>query len=151
MIRRDHHILILPPGVIFLSLQIPNKIILHIHRGTYQKPRLDVETQRASTKNPKRRRKFWRTLSNTQKVTSFIGLVMGTFLFCWFPYFIYLVLSGAFNVRLKNDRHHEVLYNILTWFGYSNSALDIIVYVSTSGELRTVFLEYFSYFCVERK
>ncbi|CAF0823186.1 unnamed protein product [Adineta ricciae] len=131
--------------------QVDDQIILRIHRGTYQKPKVDVQTEKIPAKRRKCQGKFWRTLSNTQKATSFIGLVMGTFLFCWFPYFFYLVLSGAFNVRLKNDHHHEVLYNILTWLGYSNSALDIIVYVSTSAELRTAFFEYLFYFCIEKK
>ncbi|CAF1247007.1 unnamed protein product [Adineta steineri] len=136
--------------------ELSNDIItVRIHRGTYQKPTTELHHQdnihKATSRKSKRTKRIWRMLSKTPKATRFVGVVMGTFLICWLPYFFYLVLSGAFGVRLKNDQHHKVLYNILSWFGYSNSALDIVVYVFTSTELRTIFTQlFFHSYCSNR-
>ncbi|UJR19076.1 hypothetical protein I4U23_022207 [Adineta vaga] len=104
-------------------------IALHsvrIHQGKYQNPMI---------KN--------KNFSKDQKATKFIGLIMGTFVFCWLPCFGYLLLSGVFSIRLKDEHDHELLFRIFSWLGYTNSALDVLVYISTSKELQTTLLKLF--------
>jgi hypothetical protein len=118
---------------------------LRIHHGTYQNPSLeplnhDNQDENKSINNTKRK-KCWKKISRDQKAEKFIGIVMGVFVFCWLPYFVYFILSGVFGVRLKDEQSHELLFKILSWLGYTNSALDILVYIFTSKELRMTLLK----------
>ncbi|CAF4077812.1 unnamed protein product [Rotaria sp. Silwood2] len=134
--------------------RLPRELLtLRIHYGSYQYPTIESTNQNHEHdskflhKVPRqyvRRRNFWRRISKDQKATKFIGIVMSAFIGCWLPVFVYLTLSGVFGLRLKDDQNHELLFNILTWLGYANSALDILVYVFTSKELRTICLKVFS-------
>ena len=86
---------------------------------------------------------FWKKFSKNQKAAKFIGIIMGAFIVCWLPYFVYFTLNGIFLIRLKDEQHHELLFSIFSWLGYTNSAVDVLVYVSTSKELRTTFYRLF--------
>jgi len=116
-------------------------ITLRIHHGTYQNPlnhsnQDDNESINNTSRKNVRTTKFWKKFSRDQKAGRFIGIVMGVFVFCWLPYFVYFILSGVFDVRLKDEQNHELLFKILSWLGYTNSALDVLVYIFTSKELR---------------
>ena len=128
-------------------------ITLRIHHGAYQNPSAEPLNQYSQNHNnsiDKIRRKcvqtrnFLRKKSRDQKAAKFIGIVMGAFVICWLPYFVYLVLSGVFIFRLKDEQYHELLFKIFSWLGYTNSALDVLVYVFTSKELRGTFIKWFS-------
>jgi hypothetical protein len=123
-------------------------ITLRIHHGKYQNPNLEPSNQsnqddNESINNTSRKKvrpnKFWKKISRDQKAGKFVGIVMGVFVFCWLPYFVYFILSGVFSVRLKDEHNHELLFKILSWLGYTNSALDVLVYIFTSKELRATF------------
>ncbi|CAF1214240.1 unnamed protein product [Rotaria sordida] len=124
-------------------------ITLRIHCGSYQHPTLESINQNHEHDNTFvnkilkqniHRKNLWRQISQDQKATKFIGIVMGAFIGCWLPLFVYLLLNGVFGLRLKDDQNHQLLFNILTWLGYTNSALDVLVYAFTSKELKTLFL-----------
>ncbi|CAF0887805.1 unnamed protein product [Rotaria sordida] len=117
-------------------------ITLRIHHGKYQNPTTD-SSRRSSNKPMKkiprqyaRTSSVWKKISKNQKAAKFIGIIMGVFVVCWLPYFIYFILSGVFGFRFKDDQNHELLFKIFSWLGYTNSLLDVLVYVSTSKELR---------------
>ncbi|UJR17378.1 hypothetical protein I4U23_004273 [Adineta vaga] len=127
----------------------PELIILRIHHGKYQNPDIEIlnSSRKKSLHRIKRRQTetntFWRKFSKNQKAAKFIGIIMGVFVFCWLPYFVYFSLSGVFLIRLKDEQNHELLFKIFSWLGYTNSALDVLVYVSTSKELRMTFSRLF--------
>ncbi|CAF3797136.1 unnamed protein product [Rotaria sp. Silwood1] len=132
-------------------------ITLRIHHGAYQNPNVEPLNQNnesesksinKSTKKCARKNKIRKKNSNDQKAAIFIGIVMGTFVVCWLPFFVYLVLSGAFAIRLKDDQHHKLLFSIFSWLGYANSALDVVIYLFTSKELRATFFKLFFKSCV---
>ncbi|CAF2778572.1 unnamed protein product [Rotaria sp. Silwood2] len=121
-------------------------ITLRIHHGKYRNPTID-SCRRSSRNNGNKPTKkitrqyirsgsVWRKISKNQKAAKFIGIIMGVFVVCWLPYFIYFILSGVFGFRFKDDQNHELLFKIFSWLGYTNSLLDVVVYVSTSKELR---------------
>ena len=116
-------------------------ITLRIHHGSYQQ--INQEPSNAENGNVKQKKKFWKNLSQNQKALTFVGIVMGAFVICWFPYFTYLLVSNVFLIRFKNKDHHDLVYKTLNWLGYTNSALDILVYVFTSKELRITLMKPF--------
>ncbi|CAF1383840.1 unnamed protein product [Rotaria magnacalcarata] len=120
-------------------------ITLRIHHGKYRNPtadhcrrssRIENRSIQKATKKSERTNSLWRKISKNQKAAKFIGIIMGVFVVCWLPYFVYLIFSGVFGIRLKDDLNHELLFKIFSWLGYTNSLLDVLVYVSTSKELR---------------
>ena len=119
-------------------------ITLRIHHGKYQNPSVEPlndnhTSLNNSTRNKLQRTRSWKKVARDQKAERFVGIVMGVFVFCWLPYFIYFILSGVFSIRLKDEQNHELIFKILSWLGYTNSALDILVYIFTSKELRMTF------------
>ncbi|UJR34846.1 hypothetical protein I4U23_027627 [Adineta vaga] len=127
----------------------PELITLRIHHGKYQNPNVELLniSRKKSLHRIKRKHNetetFWKKFSKNEKAAKFIGIIMGVFVFCWLPYFVYFLLSGVFLIRLKDEQNHELLFKIFSWLGYTNSALDVLVYVSTSKELRTTFIQLF--------
>ncbi|CAF0895322.1 unnamed protein product [Adineta steineri] len=121
-------------------------ITLRIHHGKYHNPSIESINEKSMNKTkrkPVQTKISWKKFSKDQKAAKFIGIIMGAFVFCWLPYFVYFLLSGVFFIRLKDEHYHELLFKIFSWLGYANSALDVLVYVATSKELRMTFSKLF--------
>lgn len=52
-----------------------------------------------------------------------IGVIMGSFLVCWVPFFL-------MNITLSMCKNcvSDILFNLLTWLGWANSALNPLIY-----------------------
>ncbi|XP_043937245.1 beta-2 adrenergic receptor-like [Protopterus annectens] len=69
------------------------------------------------------------------KALKTLGLIMGTFILCWLPFFIFNILQVIFS-ELENS----VVYILLNWLGYINSAFNPLIY-SRSPDFRHAFQE----------
>lgn len=70
----------------------------------------------------------------THKAAITLGIIMGTFLFCWVPFFC-LNITKAFCV----DCIPSSVFRFFTWLGYANSALNPIIYGIHNSEFRCAF------------
>lgn len=72
--------------------------------------------------------------SNDHKAAITLGIIMGVFLVCWVPFFCMNIILAFCKTCVP-----ELLFKILTWLGWSNSALNPIIYSIFNTEFRDAF------------
>lgn len=70
------------------------------------------------------------------KATVTLAAVIGAFVACWLPYFILFTVLG---LKEQADPHIVPEYSIVLWMGYTNSALNPILYAALNREFRSAY------------
>ncbi|XP_025423460.1 octopamine receptor beta-3R-like [Sipha flava] len=75
----------------------------------------------------------WRT---EHKAARTLGIIMGVFLLCWLPFFLWYVIA-----TLCGDpcSFPETLVTVLFWIGYFNSSLNPLIYAYFNRDFREAF------------
>ncbi|XP_039279548.1 dopamine receptor 1 [Nilaparvata lugens] len=63
-----------------------------------------------------------------------VGVIMGTFLLCWVPFFCVNIIAAFCKTCIP-----DMAFKVLTWLGYSNSAFNPIIYSIFNTEFREAF------------
>ena len=79
------------------------------------------------------------------KAAKTLGIIVGCFIVCWFPFFT-MYLVSAFCDECIN----ELAFKIIFWLGYCNSAFNPFIYAMFSREFRGAFKKIlYKIFCLE--
>ncbi|KAK4328735.1 hypothetical protein Pmani_000859 [Petrolisthes manimaculis] len=68
------------------------------------------------------------------KAATTVGIIVGTFLTCWVPFFCVNIIAAFCNTCIP-----IVVFKTLTWFGYTNSSFNPIIYSIFNQEFREAF------------
>lgn len=75
------------------------------------------------------------SLRRETKTAQTLSLVVGGFVACWLPFFIYYILTPF----IPNNYVNPVLMYVLTWLGWFNSAINPFIYAFYSPDFRLAF------------
>ncbi|KAM4618605.1 D(4) dopamine receptor-like [Polymixia lowei] len=81
--------------------------------------------------------------SRERKAMKVLPVVVGTFLFCWTPFFV------VHTMRARCDSCYipPSLMSVVTWLGYVNSALNPVIYTVFNTEFRNFFKKFLRSCC----
>ncbi|CAG9858733.1 unnamed protein product [Phyllotreta striolata] len=79
--------------------------------------------------------KSWRA---EHKAARTLGIIMGAFLFCWLPFFLWYVIT---NLCGESCYTPDWLVGLLFWVGYFNSALNPLIYAYFNRDFREAFMD----------
>lgn len=106
-----------------------------------------AKTKHRYNGNKNKNSKGWRTASlreherhkkkiakaRERRATIVLGLVMAAFILCWFPFFtLYIITSFCYCIE-------EIVFTVVFWAGYCNSALNPIIYTIFNRDFRQAF------------
>ncbi|XP_039613967.1 5-hydroxytryptamine (serotonin) receptor 1A a [Polypterus senegalus] len=85
-------------------------------------------------KNIESKRKM--ALARERKTVKTLGIIMGTFIFCWLPFFIVALVLPFCEERCYMP---VWLSAVINWLGYSNSLLNPIIYAYFNKDFQSAF------------
>lgn len=75
------------------------------------------------------------SLSKERRAARTLGIIMGSFVFCWLPFFLMYVILSFCPWCCPSNR----LIGFITWLGYTNSTLNPIIYTIFNLDFRRAF------------
>ncbi|XP_002055825.3 octopamine receptor beta-2R [Drosophila virilis] len=90
----------------------------------------EVEQEHTPTKD-----KHLIKMKREHKAARTLGIIMGTFILCWLPFFLWYTLS----MTCGPCQVPEIVVSILFWIGYFNSTLNPLIYAYFNRDFREAF------------
>lgn len=76
-------------------------------------------------------------LRREHKAAKTLGIIMGCFIICWFPFFLWYSITNLCGE--SSCPYPSLLIDVLFWIGYANSALNPLIYAFYNREFRNAF------------
>ncbi|CAK6969570.1 -hydroxytryptamine receptor 1B-like [Scomber scombrus] len=77
-----------------------------------------------------------------RKATKTLGIILGAYIICWLPFFIYTLL-----VPVCESCFYPELFDIFTWLGYLNSLINPIIYTMSNEDFKQAFHKLIRFKC----
>ncbi|XP_030627716.1 5-hydroxytryptamine receptor 1B-like [Chanos chanos] len=78
-----------------------------------------------------------------RKATKTLGIILGAYIICWLPFFIYTLLVPICTTCTP----HPELFDIFTWLGYLNSLINPIIYTMSNEDFKQAFHKLIRFKC----
>ncbi|CAH1783372.1 unnamed protein product [Owenia fusiformis] len=132
-----------------------SEITLRIHSGGYQvantakrnnnnRQNHSFQSSSSSSEGSNRKHYSRNTVAGKEakfkrekKAAKTLGIVVGVFIMCWFPFFFVLPLSSLCQGACEIP---DWLFKIIFWLGYCNSMCNPIIYAASSREFKRAFI-----------
>ncbi|XP_061185752.1 dopamine receptor 2-like [Saccostrea echinata] len=88
-------------------------------------------------------------VAREQKAAKTLGIVVGVFILCWVPFFVFNILEGICHDTCLT--HKDILFPLFTWLGYINSGMNPIIYALSMKDFRRAFGKIIFCFCPKTK
>ncbi|KAK9295885.1 hypothetical protein QLX08_009932 [Tetragonisca angustula] len=75
-------------------------------------------------------------MKREHKAARTLGIIMGTFIICWLPFFLWYVITTLCGDSCPCP---DILIALLFWIGYTNSALNPLIYAYFNRDFREAF------------
>ncbi|KAG8035928.1 hypothetical protein G9C98_003054, partial [Cotesia typhae] len=75
-------------------------------------------------------------MKREHKAARTLGIIMGTFILCWLPFFLWYVSISLCGSKCPCP---EIVVSIVFWIGYTNSALNPLIYAYFNRDFREAF------------
>ncbi|XP_028296365.1 5-hydroxytryptamine receptor 1B-like [Gouania willdenowi] len=69
-----------------------------------------------------------------RKATRTLGIILGAYIVCWLPFFIYTLL-----LTWCSSCYHTHLFDLFTWLGYLNSLINPVIYTMANDDFKQAF------------
>lgn len=70
-----------------------------------------------------------------RKATKTLGIILGAFIICWLPFFVYTLVLGIW----KESWFDPLLFDAFTWLGYLNSLINPVIYTAFNDDFKQAF------------
>ncbi|XP_036398425.1 5-hydroxytryptamine receptor 1B [Megalops cyprinoides] len=78
-----------------------------------------------------------------RKATKTLGIILGAYIVCWLPFFIYTLLVPICTTCI----FHPELFDFFTWLGYINSLINPIIYTMSNEDFKKAFHKLIRFKC----
>lgn len=96
-------------------------------------PPEEIATKPPKPRDPEReKRRLAR--KKEKRATLILGLIMGSFILCWLPFFLLYILTPVIDWKIPH-----VGFAFAFWLGYMNSALNPVIYTIFNKDFRRAF------------
>ena len=75
-------------------------------------------------------------MKREHKAARTLGIIMGTFILCWLPFFLWYVSTSLCGDSCSSP---DIVIALLFWIGYTNSALNPLIYAYFNRDFREAF------------
>ncbi|XP_015109333.1 octopamine receptor beta-2R [Diachasma alloeum] len=75
-------------------------------------------------------------MKREHKAARTLGIIMGTFILCWLPFFLWYVTTSLCGQHCNCP---DIVVHIVFWIGYTNSALNPLIYAYFNRDFREAF------------
>ncbi|XP_078581553.1 prokineticin receptor 2-like [Branchiostoma floridae x Branchiostoma japonicum] len=74
--------------------------------------------------------------NSKEKVIRLLIVIVGLFILCWLPYYVYAVIRDFFPYVLQLTAHNTTIYFIVEAIGIANSMINTVVYIGMNHNAR---------------